>query len=251
MKLRGLFLFNLLLLIFACSSDSDSNDDDQGGNPNDTVLIQEIIYNYAGDNDFYTESFSYDGNKLLSITDTSSDSNEVYSATFEYDNNRLSKISFFEDTALEESITLSYNSENVLTNLEILFPEISSVPFNESITFNSDGSLTIDDTTYTIQNGNVIEENDSGDTLSYAYDNKNSAYKNILDIETIILVMSRAENGFDIYGANNNITELIDNQGTFSEIETFEYSYNSNDYPVSAMLYYDGILDLNVDFIYE
>ena len=64
--------------------------------------------------------------------------------------------------------------------------------------------------------------------------------------------MNEAENGFElIYGTGNNVTQVIDNQGDFTDTETFEYTYNSNDYPISGMFYYDGDLDYNVEFIYE
>lgn len=250
MKLKNVLPLLIFTLIFNCSSDSDSNDDNPGGDP-DTTLIKQIVYNSVND-DPYTETFNYDGNRLLSITDVSPASDEIDSATFEYENNRLSKISYFEDNTFLESITVSYDANNMLSNLEIILPEVSNTPFNYSVTHNNDGTLTIGESDYIVQNGNTIEERDSSRILSYQYDTKNSIYKNILDIETIILVNSRAEYGFDIYGASNNHTEVSDAQTSFpTDIDRFEYTYNSNDYPNTAINYYNDELTYNIEYIYE
>jgi len=87
--------------------------------------------------------------------------------------------------------------------------------------------------------------------LNYQYDTRNSIYKNIFDIETIILAMSQAENGFDIYGANNNDTQITDSQFGFIDIERKEYTYNADNYPSSAEYYYNDELDLNVEYSYQ
>lgn len=251
MKLKALLLFSLLLA-FACSSNSDSNDDD-GGNPSDTVLIKQIIYNFADDDGSYTETYNYSDDRLLSIVDTSSDSNETYSATFDYDGDRISEVSFFEDNTLLESISLTYDNMGVLSNLSLsLFEEGSTIVSERPVSFGTNGnSVTVDGTDYTIQNGNIIECEDTDRTITIQYDTKNSIFKNIFEIQTIVLLMGQAENGFDIIGINNNVTQITDDQGDFLDTERFEYTYNSNDYPDTAMYYYDDVLDLNVEYIYE
>jgi hypothetical protein len=260
MKLKALLLISLLLT-FACSSDSDSNDDD-GGNPTDNTLIKQIIYNYADDDGSYMQTFSYDGNKLLSIIDTSSDSDDVYSVTFQYEGDKLSLMSFFDNSEFVESATLSYNSDGILTNFEHLFPEISDDSYNHAVAYDDVNNIitltttTLFDSEYTtefnFENNNVIDQIDSSRVLSFNYDNKNGIYRNITDIETIVLVMSMMENGLDIYGPYNNLLEKTDAQPGFpTDLETYQYTYNSNDYPNSGMYYYDGILDSNIEYIYE
>lgn len=267
MKLKTLLLFSLLLT-FACSSDSDSNDDD-GNNPSDSVLIKQITYNYVDDGS-YTETFNYDGNKLLSIVDTSSDSNDTYEATFEYANDRISRINNYVDGKLMEYVTLEYGTDGILSSFTVFIFDIDgeNVAIRSVINY-EDGSsnFSLDNfrgdftsqtepsgtTNYTVINGNISSSAfpSTASIKSFQYDNKNSIYKNIDQIETIILVFDNTEYGFYIYGAKNNVTQLDDDQGGIVYTETFEYTYNSNDYPNSAMYYYDGELDLNVDFVYE
>ncbi|WP_299363413.1 hypothetical protein [Winogradskyella sp.] len=274
MKFKNLLPLLVLILVFNCSSDSDSNDDNPsdnpGDNPGNTVLIEEIIYNYVSDDDVYIQSFSYDGNKLLSILDSEPDSDDTYEATFEYTNDRITRIDNYVDGELMEYVTLEYGTDGILSSFTVFIFDIDgeNVAIRNELNY-EDGSSNFDidsyrgdftsqtefsgTTNYTVQNGNISSSAfpDTDSIESFQYDTKNSVYKNISQIETIILVFHNTEYGFDIYGANNNITQLDDDQGGIIYTETFEYTYNSDDYPVSAMYYDDGVLDVNVEFSYQ
>jgi hypothetical protein len=272
MKLKPLLFIILLFSIFACTSDDSNNDDDDNGNT-DAVLIKQINYSAVDDDYSYTETFNYDGTKLTSIIDSESDSSDEYKATFDYDDEQLVQINYFEDDELVEYITLTYNSNNILSSFKTFFwiddEEFASnyiITYNEN---NSNPSLqkfggdfytqTEDEGTsnFIIENGNILEIDfsfdDDDDTYvwSFQYDSKNSIFKNIEDIEITSLVMSHSENGFDIFGASNNVTQFTDDQGIFYDTEEIVYSYNSNDYPNTAMSYADEELEYNIEFIYE
>ncbi|MCB0400153.1 MAG: hypothetical protein KDD26_11145 [Winogradskyella sp.] len=266
MKSKVLLLFSLLLLTFACSSDSDSNDDD-GGNPTDNTLIKQIIYNYDDDSS-YMQTFSYDGNKLLSINETESDG--TYEATFEYTNDKITRINDYVDGELMEYVTLEYGNDGILSSFTVFIFDIDgeNVAIRSVINYEEGSSnFSLDDfrgdftsqtepsgtTNYIVQNGNISSSAypDTDSIENFQYDNKNSIYKNIAQIETIILVFDNTEYGFDIYGANNNMTQLDDDQSGIVYTERFEYTYNSNNYPATAIYYYEDELDSNIEYIYE
>jgi hypothetical protein len=269
MKLKPLLLIPLLALSFACSS-NDSNDNDDDDDNQDLVLIKQINYSEIEDDYSYTETFNYSGNRLMNIIDTESDSNDEYSATFQYTNDKLVRVDFLDLTELVEYVTLEYNDEGLLTSFITFFfdDNVDDVATKYNLTYdvnNSNISLdlfrgnlssqteflgTIE---YVISDGNILESSSdiNDDTESYQYDTKNGAYKDIFEIETIILIMNSTESGFEMYGATNNVTQRNDNQNNFPSIETTEYTYNTNDYPITGMYYYDGELDSNIEFIYE
>ncbi|WP_299120986.1 hypothetical protein [uncultured Winogradskyella sp.] len=269
MKLKPLLLINLLLLIFSCSNESLNTDDGEGENQDD-VLIKQINYSIVDEDVEFTIAFNYNDTNLTSIIDSASDLSGDYSATFEYANNNLVRVNFLDDTDLEEYVILTYNSEGLLTEFTNYLFDIDgeNIAIKHMLTYdenNSNVSLelfrgdfssqteNIGITNYTITNGNITEiSHNSGDTVSFQYDSKNSAYKNIYSINTIALIMNESENGFEmIFGSGNNVTQKIDDQGDFVDTETTSYTYNSDDYPNTAMYFYDGELDSNIEFIYE
>ncbi len=268
MKLKSFLLIPLILLSFACSS-NDSNDNGDDDDPT-TVLIKQINYSEVGDDFSYTETYNYSENRLLSIIETESDSNDEYSATFQYTNDKLVRVDFLDLTELVEYVTLDYNEEGVLTSFVTYFfdDDVDDVATKYNLNYDvSNSNISLDlyrgdissqtdfigTIEYVISNGNILGSSSdiNDDTESYQYDTKNSIYKDIFEIETIILIMNNTESGFDMYGAANNVTQRTDIQGMFVEIETLEYSYNTDDYPNTAMYYYDGELDSNIEFIYE
>jgi len=271
MKLKPFLLINLLLLIFACSNESVDNEDDDDGGNEDAVLIKQINYSIVDeDEESYTEVFNYDGNRLLSIIDTYNDSDDEYKSTFEYANDKLIRINNFEDNELMEYVTFAYDTQGLLTSLTTYTFDIDgeNVAIRSDLNYNTNNlSFSTENyrgdfssqteyvgaTNYSVTNGDISEINyeNSDDTLQFQYDTKNSIFKNIFEIRIIIIAFENTEYGFDIYGANNNVTQKIDNQGDFIDTETASYTYNSNDYPNTAMYFYDGELDSNIEFIYE
>lgn len=267
MKLKPFLLIPLLLLSFACSS-NDSNDNGDDDDDPTAVLIKQINYSDVGDDFSYTETYNYSENRLLSIIDTESGSNDEYSATFQYANDKLARVDFMDLSELVEYVTLDYNEEGLLTSFTIFLFDVDgeNVATNCTITYDnttislelkrgdfSSQTEFIGNIEYVVVNGNILEtRNDiNDDTKSYEYDSQNSIYKDVFDIETIILIMNTTESGFDIYGAVNNATQSTDIQGSFLEVETWEYTYNSNGYPDTAQYYNDGELDTNIEYIYE
>ncbi len=266
MKLRPFLLIPILLLSFACSSD-DSNDNNDGDNQNG-VLIKQINYSAADEDFSNTETFNYSENRLISIVESDSDSNDEYNTTFAYDNDKLVRVEFLDLNELVEYVTLDYNADGLLTNFTTFLFDVDgeNVATNSTITYdNSNISLELNrgdfssqtefigNIEYVIVNGNILETSSdiSDDTESYQYDTKNSAFKNIFDMETIILIMDTSENGLEIYGATNNVTQRTDVQSNFPYMETTGYTYNESDYPNTAMYYIDGELEDNIEFIYE
>src|SRR5690606_32579644 len=92
----------------------------------------------------------------------------------------------------------------------------------------------------------VVKEFDSY-TDNYSYDTKNSLFKNVLGYDKLIL------------------THIIGQQGSFTMVDSilggishnfvnngeFEYTYNSNNYPITADQSWFGTVLHSYEFIYE
>ncbi len=268
MKLKQILLFTLCITFFGCSSES-SNDKDDEETIDDTTLLKRIIYNKST-TDEYIETFNYDGNKLTSI-DYGDGSRHVYS--YDQDNN-LIKYEYFNEGVLNASVDLTYNSDSKIATYTETFFEDSGLDdrqYRHTFSHNNDGTITstnevnydnngfeFDRTETFVLNGkNIVEISDNeGYNITYTYDNKNGAYKNIHAIE-ILNILSENEFGAVIFGNTNNITAYVETEETPGDNnnETFEYTYNEKDYPLTCVytsLNGDEIEDIEtIDFEYE
>lgn len=268
MKLKQILLFTICIAFFACSTDS-SNDKDDEETVEDTTLLKRIIYNKGTSNEFI-ETFSYDGNKLTSV-DYGDGSRNVY--TYNEDG-YLVKDEYFDGGLLNASVALEYNSDEKIASYTETFFEDSGLDdrqYRHTYTHNNNGTITstvevnydnngfeFDRTETIVLNGKNIAEisDDEGYTITYTYDNKNGTYKNIHAIE-ILNILSENEFGAIIFGNTNNITSYVETDETLSDNynETFEYTYNAEDYPLTCIYtskYGDTVEDIEtIDFEYE
>ena len=264
MKLKQLLLFVLCLGAFACSTESTNTQEEP---TNDNTLVKKIVFD-AGTADEYPVNYNYDGNKLTSV-----DYGGGYKNVYTYDaNDNLIKDEYFEANELSASIALEYSTDNKINKFTETFLEPSGLndrQYEYIFNYNNDGTITmevyvnynntsfeLDETeTITFEGMNLKEISyDDGFTITYAYDDKNNAFKNIHAIE-VLNILSENEFGAFIPGTTNNITSYVES-GAFAgnENDTYEYTYNDQNYPITGTItfQYGSYSEVStIDFYYE
>ncbi|GAA3582844.1 hypothetical protein [Snuella lapsa] len=264
MNLKQFLLVTLFISVLACSSESD----DSKETPNDGILIEKIIYD-KGTEDEYTETFIYDGNKLMSV-DYGDDYKNVY--TYD-DNDNLIKDDAYAENELMATIAIEYNSENKVASYTETFHDGSGLEgiYKYELSYNNDATITVkvynktsssdfelyNTETITLNGKNIVKiVHDDGYTESYTYDNKNSAFKNIHAIEVLNL-LSHHEYGAEIYSNTHNIISFVESGDSISDNynDIYEYTYNENNYPKTGIATYSyGNLENEVstiEFVYK
>lgn len=247
MKLKQHLLFMLCVSIFSCSTESvDSPNEEEEEETTDFTLIKRIVYN-EGTADEYSETFNYDGNKLINV-----DYGDGYKNVYTYDaNGDLIKDDFYEENVIIASIVLEYDTDNKLTKFTENFLDGSGLEdrkYQHNFTYNNDDSITVQvyisylnadyelsrTDTITFDNKNIVKFGNEEYYNSYAYDDKKGMFKNIHAIE-ILNILNENEFGALIYGNTNNAISFKENGGSNNYNDNYQYTYNSEDYPISAI----------------
>ncbi len=270
------YLFFAFILLQACNIESVDNPDAQENpeeeteEPNDNTLIKRIVYN-QGTSEEYTEVFNYsDGNKLMSI-----DAGEGYKNVYTYSGDLLVKEESYFDNELWAYVILEYNSEGLLTQYIEYWEAVTAFPsraYKKVFSYNSDNTIT--KTIYigdhasqtelshteliSFRDNNISSVKHSDDVVEYiySYDQKNGIFKNIHMIE-ILNILSENEFGPYMHGSTSNLTSNIENYNNNVGEEFYEYTYNEDEYPETAIskFKYNGVLDEDqtetVHFYYE
>jgi len=87
MSLKQFFIFGIIIFIFSCNTEPTDAPYEE---TNDSTLLKRIIYN-KDTADEYSETFNYNGNKLISV-DYGDGSKNVYT----YENDNLIKDEYFQ-----------------------------------------------------------------------------------------------------------------------------------------------------------
>ncbi len=258
MTLKSSLLTMLLITtFFSCSDESTNNDELPQEN---SLLLKERITDYGG-GDILTETFSYDvNNNLISILDS-----DGYKYEYVYENNLLIRINYTEPNgSIIDYTILEYNANSQLTSYTV-FITSGNEGLRFDLTYNGDGTINekeyignhdiqntlISDNIITITSGQRINESSQTENFEaiYEYDSNNGIYKNISNIEILNLV-NIDFNGY-IDSANNNLLKWIENDnGTSSTFEEYTYTYNSSNYPETAIYESQGDTE-SIQYIYE
>ncbi|HEX9601734.1 MAG TPA: hypothetical protein VF985_09600 [Mariniflexile sp.] len=262
MNLKHILLFGIFIAFFSCSTDSTDNPDEE---TDDSTLLKQTIETDS-EGEVYTTNFTYDGNKLISVI-----SDGGYKNIYTYENDNLVREDQYIEGELVAYVILEYNSEGKVSIYTESFLEASGLSprkYKHIFTYNDGGTITNEVyTSYsdsefeldwteiiTLDGKNIIKVDSSDDTISYTYDNKNGAFKNIHAIEVLNLL---AENEFGslIYGNTNNATSIKYEYSSYVNIETNEFSYNDNNYPKKSIYkdFYDGSIqyETTIEYFYE
>lgn len=227
-------------------------------NPTDTLLLKEMIWTET-DGTTYTDTFSYEGNKLVSITLDGELTN-----SYIYENDLLTRINSYLDGDIEDYVIPEYNAANQLISYVVYIPD-GNEGLKFDLTYNTDGTITekkysgdlvsqtslIGETIITMANDQIVLENyDDGTDSVYAYDTQNGMFKNISNLNTINLI-NIDFSGYIDSGLNNLIRLTEDANGTPVDYEEYEYTYNASNYPATSNDYVEGVLDSTREYIYE
>lgn len=253
-----------LLFLFSCSSDDSSPTNQIPVSQN--LLLSKIVEDDAlfGGN---TTNLTYNGNKLVEINRY-----EQESDMYTYSGDLITKIEKFnvylsgtpnEDRVLVSTDLFVYNSNNQLVEFKTI---LESTPLERvtNYVYNTNNTVTFQQHEYypselpelvktgtiTMQNGEigtlqVVKTFDSF-TANYTYDTKNSMFKNVVGYDKLIF------------------THIIGTQGSFTSGETvlagishnfvnngeLEYTYNSDDYPITAKQKFFGTVLHTYEFFY-
>ena len=267
MKLQLTLLYFLAFIVLSCSTESTDTPDTP--DDNDGVLIKKIIYN-KGTSDEYTETYNYNGNKLISV-----DESDGYKTVYSYENDLLVKEENFFGGILGEYTTIEYNSEKKVIKLTEFWLEASGIngrTYEHRITYNDNNTFTDIlygkdlDTDFILWSTSLFSHegknitkiaDDDGYELIFTYDDKNGIFKNIHQVEVLNL-LSNNEFGSLIYSNTNNVTSFIEkDDGRIEHYskENYIYTYNDNGYPKNAILKSesDGETeeDETIEYLYE
>lgn len=268
MKIKFLPLLFLGLILVNCDNESTDDTPDNPEPTQDGVLIKRIDETY-GVGLTYSIEFNYNENQLIAIAD-----NDGYNSTLEYTDGLLTRLESYDDGELQEYITYSYNSNNVLENFSVFYEldGLEGTAYRHELSYNSDGTITqeiyrgdhesqteINSTVVlSVSNGNInrwIFDSDN-DYKEYQFDDQNGMFNNINAIQVLEISTYSTESTFQFHGSNNNVTKIVDDQDSFSRDEdVLNYTYNEDGYPVSAIYEYysDGefLDDATLTFTYE
>ena len=251
-----LFIFSLsFLILFSCSTNSENEDD---SSTNDIFLIKQIVNTNGPE----IVDFSYDGGKLLSITDEKGDK-----YVFSYTNNLINKIEYF---PASNNYPTSRDELFYTSNKLTLLKSYSSNELQEitNYEYNSDGSILLTFNDY--NNGNTIvassklkvildssgnpiktiglEDDIETSNTTASYDTKKTPFNNIIGFDALLLTGIFGE-----WKTGNNLIEITTISEASQIVTTFKasYQYNSEGYPISGTLTYaSGLIDENL-YLYE
>lgn len=265
MKKILLLLSFSVVLLSSCSSDDSSTSESQ------PLLLKTMT---EGDVLFgqTVTHYSYNGNKLVEIFKDGDD--DDYIDAYTYTGDLITKIEKFyvfdfgtpsEDRQLLSTDQFAYNSNNQLvqfttTSQDFDGERVTTYTYNSNNTVsfaqnaNVPGEPTESLKTGTITMGNgeitklqVVKQFDSY-TDNYAYDTKNSIFKNVTGYDKILLT--------HILGTQGSLTWVNSIVGGISHNflnhqGDYQYTYNSDNYPLTANQSLSGTVLHSYQFSYE
>lgn len=224
------------LIINACSSDDDSNNSSELSNSN--YKLTRVEQFDSNNNLFQDLNYTYDTSlRLIEATDNN------ISFYYNYSNNKLVSIS---------------NSNNITINNYTYNDNLVSTVSNNSIRtemYYNDLNQLIRTSTYDIQTNELMEDilntfddednlinssDEMNNEYDYLYDNKNNPTS--LLFNNLILKSMRI-------GSNNVTEKRISNDLDY--LETREYTYNNENFPITEKIYINGSLNKTIVYSYE
>lgn len=214
---------------------SCSGDDDNGSTNTAATLIKKTVSTYD-DGYEVTTDFSYNGNKITSITD--SEGNETQ---YVYNGNLISEIKTYEDDVFFQKDVFEYDNNNKLI-VHTMYLLTQDYARRAEFVYNGDNTITVSNYSGDLESQTMLSGTDvitviadnitqvvNGSTiLTSEFDDKTDPLSNITGYEALLL--SSMEGGV------NNVTSYTrTTAGNVEEHYTYVFTYNSNNYPVSSV----------------
>ena len=246
---------SLAFLAIGCSS----NDDDASVPAEETLVLPTKLFNSDD-----TGTFKYNGNKVSEINWVD------YKVVCEYNGNLITRMIDYDAAGAKETTTdFTYSNDklikvifvegNVNETTTYSYPNTNTVNATVTRTSTSQGSPVVykDVITYTLDNGNVVSEEMNyyvNGTLkgkisaTYTYDDKNTAYKNILGFDKIMIYSFDGDE--NTVGRNNLLIKNHTNTPVGSSVSKYKnvntITYSAAGYPTQIITnQYDASNQLN------
>lgn len=255
--MRKLFYaFSVFAVLFAsCSSDSDSSSVESA------VLLKKVIATDGSGTQ--TTDYHYNGNKVIDGTRSNGSKNVYY-----YTGDLITKVAFFESGSTvpsnEEFIT--YDAQQRIVETTIYYYSIGNNALKNTYQHNADGTISYERFTGDSSSQNTLIKrgklflNAAGEVIKvehydvdgallenqvYAYDSKNSPFKNILGFNKLFVHHSMGKwNNIASYGTYNAAN-------TLSHGYEIDYQYTSSNYPSTMVWNYSDGNVLHYQLFYE
>lgn len=241
----------IILAAFAisCSSDSSSSHSYSG------VLVKRTIQDFTNGSPSVTTFYQYNGAKLVSTT------SDDMICKYYYTGNLITQEEIYFNDDLAYVLNFSYDNQNrlVQSRRETIGP---GQIFRNVYHYNADNTISVDE--YFIFETGSDEElshakfymNSAGEidkieeyngssvqTTTFSYDQQNNPFKNILGMRQLLV----PESGFD-----SNVTSIVYTGYPPETLNrSFQFTYNTDQYPVSMSRTIGTNQDATMQYFYE
>ncbi|MGG7034224.1 MAG: hypothetical protein ACI7YS_03410 [Flavobacterium sp.] len=266
MKKLNLLLLFLSFVLLSCSKNELMNNDSINNDskvPQEHVLVSKTIETDAYTSNIITSNYSYEGNKLISITRTGSN---ISKTLYTYTDDLITKVEDFDSNEqVLTTRTYSYNNGKLVkytwhnTNNTYIYETDYTYISNETINYtksrteistNSTGAMKTG--TINMLNGNFMSDVSTHTPAYYEYDSKKQPFRNITGFNFLMFITTNKS------GNQNNATTINfpATETTIATNKTYNYIYNSNDYPTEEKIYYSqnnqsGDLLSTIQYFYQ
>ena len=247
--MKKLLLLFAILILGCSGDDSSSNNNSDNNNPGDGPLVLSIISTDSEISNYvYTDTYTYEENKLESVTKSNSQGSTIYTDYFVYTNDKVVRIDRYvsydsEDPTKTEEINYSYDSQGRLSSTEVTGSwgtDLGTLNYNSNgsvnyiMTYTENNSPTVEESNLNLQfdnNDNLINASDSEVSVVIEYDNFNSPFKNIVGLNFHVILFHELTYA-NFFSFNNNCTSYVvsDLQGD-NYTYNYDYDYNQDGYP--------------------
>lgn len=238
-KILCLFSVLTLVLISSCSSDDKNSNSENEKDETNEVLLKSTSYKSLTEN--RVTSITYEGNKIISKVD---DTGNMWEYT--YSGNLITKTAYFYDNELYYTMEYGYTNGKLTSQLQknVALNDMDAPVNHKTVyTHNTDGTISY--TLFDVANGVEVKSSSEGIltfkdgnltkfeyfidgvlriTNIYEYDTANSPTKNIVGLNLLIDFLN--------FYSVNNITKKTEKIGSSVSIDSFVYSYDSNNFPI-------------------
>ena len=238
--MKKLLLLFAILILGCSGDDSSSTNNSDNNNPGDGPLVLSIISTDSEISNYvYTDTYTYEENKLESVTKSNSQGSTIYTDYFVYTNDKVVRIDRYvsydsEDPTKTEEINYSYDSQGRLSSTEVTGSwgtDLGTLNYNSNgsvnyiMTYTENNSPTVEESNLNLQfdnNDNLINVSNGVYSQVFEYDNFNSPFKNIVGLNFHILLSGELTYS-DIFSLNNN---CISNVYSNSLGDNFSNNFN-------------------------
>lgn len=221
-----------LFTITSCSDDSSSSTDNNNGDTSGVLPTKIVV---TADGQTITSLFTYNGRKLTNISN-SDGTNEVITYTGDF----ITSWKKFEGTTIVEEYNYTYDAITNNLKRETHTNHDTNSTDQTDFVHNQDGTISFNNVgivsgKYTA-NSITLGDEQSPYIVNYVvtYDGKNNPYKNITGLSKIYFW----KYGYSTNFSQNVLTEtrVISIDPVDDLLDSFTYTYNDLNYPVSEVI---------------